>query len=225
MPRLSRTESQQQTRQRLLDAAQEIFARSGFAAASVDDIAEHAGYSKGAVYSNFKSKEALFLELLHNRMSQEIADLEQLLKSTDTAEEILSALRKKYSAREDQMTWCLLSTEFQLQAGRNPDFAEPFAALYRDQRKAIARLAASLAEKMGRKLTWSGDRLATSLMALTTGISLQRAADPQSISQEAAAEAIQFLLAAALGTGISPLPNRNANTKKTTAPKTRGQYD
>ena len=196
--RLSRVEMQCQTRQRLLDSAQEIFARHGFVGASVDQIAEHAGYSKGAVYSNFKSKEAHFLELLQNRMSEELGELEQLLRGGGSIGEILLVLRQRYSSLEKQVIWCLLSTEFQLQAGRNPDFAEPFAALYRNQRKAIAKLAALVAEKAGARLAWNGEELATSLMALTHGIALQRAADPKSVSAETAGKAIQLFLTAAL---------------------------
>ncbi len=196
--RLTRTEMQRQTRQRLLDSAQEVFARRGFVGASVDDIAEQAGYSKGAVYSNFKSKEALFLELLHNRMSEELGELEQLLRDRSSAGDILLALRHRYSSLEKQVVWCLLSAEFQLQAGRNPDFAEPFAALYRNQRTAIAMLASLVAEKAGATLAWNGEELATSLMALTHGIALQRAADPKSVSAETAGKAIQMFLTAAL---------------------------
>ncbi len=64
--RLSREESRRQTRARLLESAQDIFALDRFGGASVDQIAEHAGYSKGAIYSNFESKESLFLELLRH---------------------------------------------------------------------------------------------------------------------------------------------------------------
>ena len=62
--RLTREQSKDQTRQRLLDAAQAIFMKKGFVAASVEDIAEAAGYTRGAFYSNFRSKPELFLELL-----------------------------------------------------------------------------------------------------------------------------------------------------------------
>ena len=62
--RLTREQSKDQTRLRLLDAAQAIFMKKGFVAASVEDIAEAAGYTRGAFYSNFRSKPELFLELL-----------------------------------------------------------------------------------------------------------------------------------------------------------------
>jgi AcrR family transcriptional regulator len=197
--RLSREESQKQTRARLLESAQEIFARNGFAGASVDQIAEHAGYSKGAVYSNFESKEALFLELLKDHMAQEMKELRALLDRSGSAQEILSALKERYSRLEKQVAVAMLSSEFQLQAGRHPEFAAPFAALYRDQRRAIAGLVRLAAQKAGAPAPPNAIEIATSLMALTHGIALQRAADPKSVSAATAGRAIEVFLSAILG--------------------------
>lgn len=188
----------------MLESAQEIFARSGFTGASVDQIAEHAGYSKGAVYSNFDSKEALFLELLKNRMSQEMKELRALLSRSASAEEIVSALKQRYSNLEEQISLAMLSSEFQLQAGRRPEFAEPFAALYRDQRKAIAGLVRLLAQKAGLPMPVNPIEIATSLMAVTHGIALQRAADPKSVPAAAAGRAIEVFLSAVLGQSVLP---------------------
>ena len=69
--RLSRKESQVQTRERLLEAGLQVFSRSGYYAASVDEIAAEAGFSKGAVYSNFESKEDLFLALIDQRFAKD----------------------------------------------------------------------------------------------------------------------------------------------------------
>ncbi|HMN30494.1 MAG TPA: helix-turn-helix domain-containing protein, partial [Caldilineaceae bacterium] len=71
-PRLTRPQRQQQTRERLLDAAVEVFSRRGYHAASVEEISEAAGFSKGAVYSNFASKEELFLALLDRLFTREL---------------------------------------------------------------------------------------------------------------------------------------------------------
>ena len=208
MARLSREESQKRTRARLLESAQEIFARNGFAGASVDQIAEHAGYSKGAVYSNFESKEALFLELLREHMSQELKELRALLDRSGSAQEILHALKEKYSSLEQQVALAMLSSEFQLQAGRHPEFAEPFASLYRDQRKAIAGLVNLVAQKAGVPPPANANEIATSLMGLTHGIALQRAADPKSVPAATAGRAIEIFLSAILGqadqTGNAP---------------------
>ena len=71
--RLTRAEAKARTREQLLDAAAQVFAQRGYAGASVDEIAEAAGYSAGALYSNFNGKEQLFLELMSERRSQGIA--------------------------------------------------------------------------------------------------------------------------------------------------------
>jgi AcrR family transcriptional regulator len=78
-----------------LEPAREIFAKNGFLGASADMIAEHAGYSKGAVYSNFENKGALFLKLLKERMSEEIGELRALLSRSGSAEEIMQVLEEK----------------------------------------------------------------------------------------------------------------------------------
>jgi AcrR family transcriptional regulator len=186
------------TKNQLLESARQIFAKNGFQGASVDMIAEHAGYSKGAVYSNFESKEALFLALLEERMSEEIGELRTLLSRSGSAEDIMQALEDKYRSLEKQEIWCLLATEFQLQAGRNPEFAAPFAALYRNQRRAIAELLKVLAEKMGAPVPIHLDAIATSLIALTHGIALQRAADPRAVAAATAGRSLRLFLTASL---------------------------
>ena len=77
--RLTRRESQERTRQRLLDVAVAVFAEKGFAHATVDEIAERAGYTKGAVYSNFPSKEDLALAVLERRNDQQLEALSVLI--------------------------------------------------------------------------------------------------------------------------------------------------
>ena len=67
---MTREQSRAQTRERLLDAARSVFARSGFHGASVEEIASEAGYSTGALYSNFEGKEDLFLELMEREIAK-----------------------------------------------------------------------------------------------------------------------------------------------------------
>jgi AcrR family transcriptional regulator len=82
LARAKRSESQAQTRERLVAAARDIFRREGYAAASVARIADAAGYSKGALYSNFDSKEAIFLAVLDAQGQQ---GLDPLLRDIDRA--------------------------------------------------------------------------------------------------------------------------------------------
>ena len=79
-PRLSREESRLQTRAHLLAAAKRLFVDRGFGATSLRDIAAEAGYTQGAFYSNFASKEALFIELIRERSKTQVADIARALK-------------------------------------------------------------------------------------------------------------------------------------------------
>ena len=75
MARMTRAESRQQTRERLLAAAAELFAERGVNGASVEQIAERAGYSRGAFYGNFTDKHELAVDLLKQRTLQELEEV------------------------------------------------------------------------------------------------------------------------------------------------------
>src|ERR1700756_1734785 len=95
--RLTRAESHAQTRERLLVAARQVFARHGFGGASVDMIAEEAGYSKGAIYSNFDTKEAILFELLERYGEEQMADFRAIMQLDP------GATRDPYNQRLDTM--------------------------------------------------------------------------------------------------------------------------
>src|SRR6201996_1017019 len=88
--RLSREDSREQTRQRLMDAAQKLIARKGLDAASVENIAAAAGYSRGAIYSNCKSKDDLFIELLRRQHTKGMTELNALRTSELSLDEVHS---------------------------------------------------------------------------------------------------------------------------------------
>jgi AcrR family transcriptional regulator len=76
---LTRAQQQTLTRERLLAAAERVLARHGYGGASIDLVTAEAGYSKGAIYSNFESKEAVFLELLRVYMERDMAELGRIV--------------------------------------------------------------------------------------------------------------------------------------------------
>src|SRR4029453_6308711 len=90
--RLTRAQRRQQTRARLLEAAGQVFARRGFHAATLDEVAEAAGYTKGAVYANFANKDGLFLALLDQRVAAQLQQVEAL-DAIESSEELRAALR------------------------------------------------------------------------------------------------------------------------------------
>lgn len=145
--RPTRAEKQIQTRERLIDAAARVFARRGFQAATVEEIAEHAGYSHGAVYSNFSSKEELFLAVFEQYMSERIAEVARASEVEGTFPERARAAADQWMTRfgEDRETF-LLHLEFMIHAARNPQLSrqlgERMAALRLEVERRIAQRAA-----------------------------------------------------------------------------------
>jgi AcrR family transcriptional regulator len=136
-----RDEQRARTREDLLDAAARVFAAQGYHAASVDQVAEAAGYTKGAVYSNFSSKEELFLELLERHLDQAINVIEQVVFEVEPAQRA-----GVFAEQHDRITvldreWFLLEAEFLLYAARNEQVRERVASRQRRTHERITALA------------------------------------------------------------------------------------
>ena len=169
--RLTRAEQQAMTRERLLAAAEQVFARHGYGGASIDLISAEAGYSKGAVYSNFESKEAVFLELLRLYMERDMAELQRIV-SLDTGK-LSAALTAWLETIHIDSDCPLLVAELQLHARRSPAFAEQYYALQGLQTRALAGILERYFQAVATPLPMSPLDLAESLTALAHGLSLQ----------------------------------------------------
>jgi AcrR family transcriptional regulator len=108
--RLTREESRAQTRDRLLDATYEIVVRNGIEEASIEDIAEAAGFSRGAFYSNFESKEELLCALLEREKAGWQQELRTLMGETASPEEVIQKARAYYVDLGAKMHVCLSGT-------------------------------------------------------------------------------------------------------------------
>ena len=139
--------------------------------ASIDLVTAEAGYSKGAIYSNFESKEAVFLELLRVYMERDMAELGRIVSlAPHQLSAALSAWLETIHADGD----CpLLMTELQLHARRNPAFAERYYALQDQQTRALARVLERFFEAQSVPLPMDPLDLAGSMTALAHGLSLQ----------------------------------------------------
>jgi AcrR family transcriptional regulator len=128
MPRLTRKDMQQQTRQRLLVAAQEEIVRKGIGDVSIRDIAEAAGYSLGAIYSNFESKEAILKELAEVHMREEIRVFREIMAGSGQGEkeDVLNNISTWLKELQINKSLSALSLELQLYANRTPSFREKF---------------------------------------------------------------------------------------------------
>jgi len=171
--RLTRSASQAQTRDRLLEAARRLFARTGYGGASVDAIAAEAGYSKGAFYSNFESKEAIFLELLEQHMAGEAEQLSRLVEAGGGAADILANLDAWF--RNLDADWALLAMELQLHSRRSAVFASQYEALHAKHADRLGALLRKLFTLSGKKLPTTGASMAGALIALAHGLVLQPA--------------------------------------------------
>src|SRR5580692_7886832 len=113
----ARTEA---TRRKLLQAAERLFAHDGFEAARLEDIAAEAGYTRGAFYANFKSKEDIFFALLEMWVAERMAEVDALIERYETPKKRLDALREMYAQFARNRRLALLSLEFKLYAIRHP---------------------------------------------------------------------------------------------------------
>lgn len=175
-PPQRRAERQAETRERLLDAAREAFAAHGYGGASVGTIAEAAGYTKGAFYSNFESKEALFIALLRRHKRQEVEALRTLIGADGDVDEMLDALAAQLNAAADgDETWALLSFELQRRARSSPAVAEALAELQAQQQSRLAELIATLFDQAHKAPPVPPRDLAAAGMALAYGLTVLQA--------------------------------------------------
>ena len=182
--RLTREQSRDQTRQRLLDAAQSIFLTKGFVAASVEDIAELAGYSRGAFYSNFASKSELFLQLLKRDHENVMGDMRAIFEAGETRQQMEDSVLHYYSTHFRDNECFLLWMEAKLQAARDPEFRVGFIACMGDLREATTEYIRQFSERVGTPLPLPARELAIGLLALSDGMQFSFAFDPQNVSAE-----------------------------------------
>jgi AcrR family transcriptional regulator len=138
--RLSREESRALTRAKLLASAREVVAREGYENASVDRIAEEAGFSKGAFYSNFSSKEEIVLELLEAHSLQEVADIAGLLGDVSDPQQMIDIICEWSLARSSDPSWGLLALELFRRARRDATSGERHANLFRAQWRGLGEI-------------------------------------------------------------------------------------
>jgi len=203
--RLSREESQAQTRERLIEAARREVVRQGFGAASVRDIAEAAGYSQGAFYSNFQSKEDLLLELMRRHMRQEAQQLGAVLDSAGPSPDAaMSGLEAWASALNTDADWSMLAIELQLHANRSPGFAAAYDDVIKQHRADLGRIVARFFAMMALEPPAEASHLAMAFMALAHGLAVQRTRDEADLSGELILVFLKGLIASAQAARARP---------------------
>jgi AcrR family transcriptional regulator len=146
--RLTRTQQREQTRLRLLAAAKRLFIANGFHGTSVEEIAEAAGYTRGAFYSNFEDKDDIFLAVLDQDLTDRIAELTPIFQQSASLDEAFAVIIRTNPRRLiDAAT--ILKTEFWLYAARNPKVRRRLAQQQRAERRAFERVIKAQFDALG----------------------------------------------------------------------------
>lgn len=185
----------QQTREYLLQAAAQVFAERGFHAASLDEVAAAAGFTKGAVYSNFKNKEDLFLALLEDSYAREMTALRATIERSDVPPEarigdFVSLIGGELDRAPNMGA---LYLEFHLYALRNPAARARMNELEQEDIRAIGEILEVERRQRGIEVEEPADRTARIIVALFRGISMMRTANPEVAGEELLEAAIAFV--------------------------------
>jgi AcrR family transcriptional regulator len=179
--RLTRAESQAQTRTALLEAGATVFVERGFAGSSVEAIAARAGFTRGAFYSNFASKEELFAELLQERVyavySRMVGQAETERWDPRRSAEQLAALQ----ADPDGKWLFRLWLELLAHSGRSDEMRGLAAGFWSYNRALMTDLIRRRWEARGTEPPAAPDRLASALIAMDVGLALQHYVDPEAV--------------------------------------------
>jgi AcrR family transcriptional regulator len=195
--RMTREQSKAQTRERLLAAARRVFASSGFHGASVEEIASAAGFSTGALYSNFDGKEDLFLELMEREIAEHAREISAAVRDrASVAERAAGGARRWMTMIEREPELLLLFMEFWAYGVRDPEVRPKVAARFAQVRALLTDLIVEGTREFGLELELPAEHLAVAIDALADGIARQKLADPDAVPDDLMGRVLSLLLAA-----------------------------
>lgn len=165
----------QATRLELLDAAERVFARSGIAAASIEDIVQEAGYSRGAFYSSFTDKDDIVMAVSERQMDFLLEALQALLAEQPTPEVLVAALTE-----DDDPAWSgpdarRYQEELAARSLSNPDLRRRGAELERHIRAGVGEGF----DRVWRRLPYPAEDVASVVLGMARGLVRQQAVDPE----------------------------------------------
>jgi AcrR family transcriptional regulator len=175
---LSREEQVERNRRLVLEAARRVFLARGYASATVDAIAEEAGFSKGVVYSQFEGKADMFLALLEARITERAAQNERLAEQLDGRQLAAAVPELGLSLRRAEPEWMQLVLEFRLHAARVPELSRRYAQLHEYTIDRLASVYARVHERAGTTPRYPPRVLAQLSLAISRGTFLEALADP-----------------------------------------------
>ena len=192
--RLNRQERKSQTRERLIDAAAAVFAERGFETATLDEVAAAAGYTKGAVYSNFASKTDLFIALIERRIETQTAEHARRFEGQDLAGVTRGLEDEPDEDPESERQWLLLAMEFWLHAMRDERARALMAEQYERARQASVDLIEPIYATTAAKPPFTPRELAIVMESVGIGLAIQAALDPAAVRMSLQGEVIARLV-------------------------------
>jgi AcrR family transcriptional regulator len=192
--RLNRQERKSQTRERLIDAAAAVFAARGFETATIDEVAAAAGYTKGAVYSNFASKTDLFIALIERRIETQTAEHARRFEGQDLAGVTRGLEDEPDEDPESERQWLLLAMEFWLHAMRDERARALMAEQYERARQASVDLIEPIYATTAAKPPFTPRELAIVMESVGIGLAIQAALDPGAVRMSLQGEVIARLV-------------------------------
>lgn len=211
MPRLTRAQRQEQTRAELLEAAKIRFLRHGYASTSLGDIADDAGYTKGAVYSNFGNKPNLCREVLESIHLDKFAEMSELATSDADIPSRVAAVNDWLERTAGDVGWTMLELEFAVLSRNDPELSQVIATLRNDAAGKVVEVLRSLAADLGLtedQLVAAGvidslEDIGNLFLSAGIGLGIQRAIDP-TLPARSVTGAIERLMNLLVALGATP---------------------
>lgn len=191
--RLTRQETKEQTRQRLIEAATELFAVKGYEGTTVEDLAEHAGYTRGAFYAHFANKEDLMKAIIDQGFDSDLEGIRQMesLEGVDALAAGYRELSRGFYGDPMNLLWML---EFQLSAVRYPALREAYAGQHRKMREGIRHLLTTHLRREGCDDPEAFEEYADLFLVIVSGLGLLKLIYGDEIQPEAFERAFRAIM-------------------------------
>lgn len=191
-PRRTRAEQREHTRFCLVQAATKVFSTRGYEKASLDEVAEEAGFTKGAVYSNFKGKEDLFLATIDAHFDRRLESIKRVLADDHDEEGKAHAAGMDFMRQlNEDPEYFRLFFEFWGYAQRNPEVRKKFLPAVQRFRRALAEVFQTKSE-LGMPMQVPAEELAAMLIAMAAGVAMERELDPAAVPDDMYARMLQL---------------------------------
>lgn len=183
--RTRRRPTRDETRQRVLAAAETVFTERGIDAASVDDVAAAAGLTKGAVYSSFRSKGELVIALMAEQVAERQRDAAAAFERTaDSGAALREAGNRMVTAIRSDAKWQRLLIAYAMRADGDTAVRDAMRERRRELRAALTSMIERLAEEHGLRLRFSPEESAVVLLGLSNGFAVESSIDPDAVPDD-----------------------------------------